>query len=470
MKVLFIGNVLDVVFMDNSRLNVTGATDELYSKVMQMHDDEEGAKALLLPFLKEEQEIYEEAINFEKRATQYSELKRYGDVFIFHAISDISVPKSVVEAYVKAKEEKNESMVKAILNFWTLACNHPDSRVRNNIFWYCEKYGIRLTESGLLKLYRNVVVKEKGTVVVKPAPVPSPEVKEAVAEVVEAVKANAESKAEEVPQEEIDLTVFISSEFIRVRTKAKKNPANFTVIQNEEGVLMVSANEKVVAAASVNYGNLKELYNKLGKEVAPTPVPVADELPKTEEKTSKAKKAEVPQELPAKEEFRPTIYTDAYTRQMHIQIGQMVTLDRSKCDHNQENTCSKGLHCASKKWLQDQGSAYLGDGKASLLVLVNPLDIVAIPPVDGYGKLRTCAYLPVKALVWENREIVDDTYDDVLEGEFFENVVYGEPVAADENSERYVFQIPKSPEINSSKMKTNLEKLKQGILSRKQLK
>lgn len=426
MKVLFIGKVLDVVFMDNTRLSVTDATDELYSKVMQLHDNEEAAKELLLPSLKEEKEIYEEAINFEKRVTQYQELKRYGDVFIFHKISDVSVPKSVIEAFVKAKEEKNESMVKAILNFWTLACNIADSRVRNNIFWYCEKYGIKLTESGLLKLYRNVVVKEKGTVATTPASITE----------------------EEAP--ETDLTMFISSEFIRVRTKAKKNPANYTVIQDEKGNLMVSANQKVVDSASVNYGNLKELYNKLSESVSSV-----EETPKPQAKV---------------EEFKPTIYTDAYTRQMHIQIGKMVMMDRDKCDHKQENTCSRGLHCASRQWLQSQGPSYLGDGKVSLLVLVNPLDIVAIPPVDGYGKLRTCAYLPVKALQWEGGEIVDDTYDDVLEGEFFENVVYGEPVSADSESEKYVFQIPKTPEINSSKMKNNLESLKKGILGRKQLK
>lgn len=452
MKVLFIGKVLDVVFMDNTRLSVTDATDELYSKVMQLHDNEEAAKELLLPSLKEEKEIYEEAINFEKRATQYDELKRYGDVFIFHKISDVSVPKSVIEAFVKAKEEKNESMVKAIINFWTLACNIEDSRVRNNIFWYCEKYGIKLTESGLLKLYRNVVVKEKGTTVVVPAPIVEKEVAEAVAEIVESV---AESK--EGP--ETDLTVFISSEFIRVRTKAKKNPANFFVIQKEDGELLTTANQKIIDSASKNFGNLKELYLKLSEETS------TGEAPKATKKVE-----ETPQPQAKVEEFKPTIYTDAYTRSMHIQIGKMVMMDRDKCDHKQENTCSSGLHCASKQWLQSQGSGYLGDGKASLLVLVNPLDIVAIPPVDGYGKLRTCAYLPVKALQWEGREIVDDTYDDVLEGEFFENVVYGEPVSADSESEKYVFQIPKSPEINSSKMKNNLESLKKGILGRKQLK
>lgn len=451
MKVLFIGNVLDVVFMDNSRMSITDATDELYSKIMQLHDNEEAAKELLLPSMKEEMEVYEEAINFEKRATQYSELKRYGDVFIFHAISDVSVPKSVVEAFVKAKEEKNEAMVKAIINFWTLACNIEDSRVRNNIFWYCEKYGIKLTESGLLKLYRNVVVKEKGTTV--SAIVPTEEVTEAVAE--------PKEEAEEIP--ETDLTMFISSEFIRVRTKAKKNPANFFVIKQEDGTLITTANQKLIDAAAENFGNLKELYLKLSEEVPEKPEPK-----ETEEKApEKVEEAPKPQ---AKEEFRPTIYTDAYTRQMHIQIGQMVMLDRDKCDHRQDQTCSSGLHCASKQWLQQQGSGYLGDGKASLLVLVNPLDIVAIPPVDGYGKLRTCAYLPVKALEWKGREIVDDTYDDVLEGEFFENVTYGTPVAADSNSERYVFQIPQTPEINSSKMKTNLESLKKSILGKKQLK
>ena len=42
---------------------------------------------------------------------------------------------------------------------------------------------------------------------------------------------------------------------------------------------------------------------------------------------------------PTKEE---DVYTDHRTHTFRIKIGEMATMDRSKCDDNQEVTCSRG--------------------------------------------------------------------------------------------------------------------------------
>ena len=37
-----------------------------------------------------------------------------------------------------------------------------------------------------------------------------------------------------------------------------------------------------------------------------------------------------------------------------------------------------------------------------MMVLVNPADVVAVPPIDDYGKMRTCAYYPVSVVDFDD--------------------------------------------------------------------
>lgn len=45
----------------------------------------------------------------------------------------------------------------------------------------------------------------------------------------------------------------------------------------------------------------------------------------------------------------PGIYTDYYTQTFKIKIGEMVVLDREKCDSDSSVSCSKGLMCSPLK-------------------------------------------------------------------------------------------------------------------------
>lgn len=46
---------------------------------------------------------------------------------------------------------------------------------------------------------------------------------------------------------------------------------------------------------------------------------------------------------------KPGIYTDQYTRTFKIKIGEMVVLDREKCDSDSSVSCSRGLMCSPLK-------------------------------------------------------------------------------------------------------------------------
>ena len=103
------------------------------------------------------------------------------------------------------------------------------------------------------------------------------------------------------------------------------------------------------------------------------------------------------------------VFTDHHSHTFKIRIGEMVTMDRNKCDTVQENTCSTGLHIGGRGWLKKN---YFGD--TGLACLINPADVVAVPPYDNYGKLRTCAYLPMEIIHYDKNDVTKVIYEGTM--------------------------------------------------------
>ena len=101
-----------------------------------------------------------------------------------------------------------------------------------------------------------------------------------------------------------------------------------------------------------------------------------------------------------------TTYTDNYTGTMKIKMGEEVSMPREECDEDQEVSCSRGLHFMSPAYS-------LRMGQTTLVVLINPYNIVAFPNYDN-TKGRSCAYLPIGKAQIEGGKIVtldSGTYD-----------------------------------------------------------
>lgn len=199
----------------------------------------------------------------------------------------------------------------------------------------------------------------------------------------------------------------ISKCFTKVKYTYKKKPSNYVVIKTNDGYELAKKGE---------YDNvtLQDLYTKLGEENAP-------------------------------------IYTDAFTESFTIKIGVPVMIDRKDCDPNQNNTCSKGLHVAGKDWLD---SNYFG--KISLKVLVNPADVVAVPPSDGYGKMRVCAYYPVEILDRdEDGNLINEHGIDGFEDDFIDMISYSAEVNNQDDG-KYSVNIPEMPELNRNNILNRL--------------
>ena len=145
------------------------------------------------------------------------------------------------------------------------------------------------------------------------------------------------------------------------------------------------------------------------------------------------------------------LWTDAHTGTFTIKIGDMVTMPREKCDSRQDVTCSKGLHLGSKDWLTKD---YYGS--QGLVCLCNPAEVVAVPHEDHYGKLRTCAYLPIaKAKYDDYGKVIPYDAKDGFECEYVPKVIY-EGLLGTEKDTNYKLIIPEIPGIDRESIANKL--------------
>lgn len=79
-------------------------------------------------------------------------------------------------------------------------------------------------------------------------------------------------------------------------------------------------------------------------------------------------------------------YTDCHTGNFDNSVGATPTMKREDCNPDRNQTCSRGLHFCSERYL---GSFH---GDRTMIVKVDPADVVAIPSDYNNAKGRACRY------------------------------------------------------------------------------
>jgi hypothetical protein len=79
-------------------------------------------------------------------------------------------------------------------------------------------------------------------------------------------------------------------------------------------------------------------------------------------------------------------YKDVHSGTMDNSPGQVVTMPRNKVDDDKDRTCSTGLHFCSEGYLKHFG------GARTVIVKINPRDVVSIPSDYDNTKGRACQY------------------------------------------------------------------------------
>lgn len=160
------------------------------------------------------------------------------------------------------------------------------------------------------------------------------------------------------------LEAYINEAFIKVK-KHKQSPKNYVVLKLKDGSYKSSflKSHPEDEKASNNVGNLAELYANLNTDES------------------------------------ATVYTDNHTGKMTIKMGEEVSMPREDCDENHNAACSSGLHFMSPSY-------GLRLGSTTIVILVNPYNIVAFPSYDQ-TKGRCCAYLPIGKAEKKDGKIIE---------------------------------------------------------------
>ena len=116
-------------------------------------------------------------------------------------------------------------------------------------------------------------------------------------------------------------------------------------------------------------------------------------------------------------QYTETVYTDSYSKSTRIIMGEPVSIPREKCDPDHNNTCSRGLHVGGASWLSP---GYFG--RDGIMCLINPANVVAVPPQDNYGKMRVCEYLPYGfykrdengEIIMPDTHLMEEAYDNYV--------------------------------------------------------
>lgn len=108
-------------------------------------------------------------------------------------------------------------------------------------------------------------------------------------------------------------------------------------------------------------------------------------------------------------------YMDCYTQTIDNSVGEVVKMTRNKVDEDKNRTCSQGLHFCGRSYLNSY------PGERTMILKINPADVVAIPADYNGAKGRCCKYEVVGELS-NGRTENGERLEEELEGS-----VYVEP-------------------------------------------
>jgi len=93
-------------------------------------------------------------------------------------------------------------------------------------------------------------------------------------------------------------------------------------------------------------------------------------------------------------------FKDIHSGTMDNSPGQVLTMERNQVDDDQNRTCSTGLHFCSIDYLPHFG----GSDSRTVIVKINPADVVSIPNDYNNSKGRACRYEVIGELGVEPEE------------------------------------------------------------------
>ena len=114
-------------------------------------------------------------------------------------------------------------------------------------------------------------------------------------------------------------------------------------------------------------------------------------------------------------------FLDLYTHKIDNSPGTTVKVDRSEVEKDPEKICSRGLHFASKYYIEAGNYGLRTRGDRLVVVEIDPADVVSIPVDYKFAKGRCCAYRVLGEIEWETElpaGVVTTDYEEKIEDDF----------------------------------------------------
>ena len=153
-KVIRINNKVIVILNNGCKFEKEDITDEEFEIICNSSDEE-----LMKMFNPQYEKDLEEAESVKKVINSVESsnlLVKKGDSIYFKGVSELSLPKELVEAIIIAENNNDELKLEAYRNFWTLMSLNPNEECRKNLFWFLNIHGMTIAKCGFFVGYRNV--------------------------------------------------------------------------------------------------------------------------------------------------------------------------------------------------------------------------------------------------------------------------------------------------------------------------
>ena len=156
-KLIKVGKLLTIYLSDKTVINVENATDEDKDFILSASDSD--IKMKYSGLAKDFNEKIAK-LTKAKELVKQSKIVSFTDgKYTIPSLSPISAPKYLVKRIMKAELDGDTDKITSYLNFWTLLCQNPNEKARNNLLWFLVTHGFKILKSGLFVSYRNVVSK-----------------------------------------------------------------------------------------------------------------------------------------------------------------------------------------------------------------------------------------------------------------------------------------------------------------------
>lgn len=314
---------------------------------------------------------------------------------------NMEMPQDLVE---KIKEYIQLNFpVEALLEFWKLLMLNPDSRAREDLFKFADRFSFPITDKGYFIAYKSVAWagkkhEDRGVL---------------IAQKYVYEKANGrDPKLLKLVKWGESYQIWDEETFKNELEIAKQEWFEENNLENRLTELFP---ELISALAATSADMYEETVKRLAEErkvVAGTeeewekecPIEVISDLEEAFQNINELFDIEGPE------------FTDFRTKSMVIKLGEPVSMDREDCDSDPNQTCSSGLHVGAPGYVRNFGhrDAYI------IACLVSPADVVAVPKDYSYEKMRCCKYYPYSICEFDENHNIKELDTQYFEADYAE--------------------------------------------------